>query len=210
MVMNRPLTVMAAACALTACLASPTYLKLNPTVQTTGTGVGGDRPVALTCLDERPERRGGIAAGSYLIEPGLDVASAVCRSTATALQRMGFAPTIGQASQAATLQIAVTRIAHAIGGNNVKREVEVEAEIRATAAAGGREYTTRYRAQRMREVAFSPRLETVQELSDETVSAALSRTLADPAILAMLTGGGGGGGMAPATNDPDTQTYPYP
>jgi hypothetical protein len=62
----------------------------------------------------------------------------------------------------------------------------------------------------MREVAFSPRHETVQELSDETVSAALSRILADPQILAILTGGGTAQpGTGPAVNQPDTQTFPY-
>lgn len=196
---------------LAGCVAGPETLAVQPKPVVTATGVGRGAVVGLSCLDQRPERRGGIPAGSYVIDPNADIAGTLCDSAVDGLRRMGFAPAIGAASSGATLQLEVLRIAHAVGGGTFKRAVEVEAELRATAAASGRQYSTSYRAQRMREVAFTPRRETVQELSDETVSAALSRTLADPAILAILTGAGAApGGPAPAVNQPDTQTFPYP
>lgn len=197
--------------ALTACLAAPKPLALAPVADVTGTGIGAGAPVVLSCADQRPERSGGIAPGSYLIDPDADVAQAICGAAADGLRRMGYAPSIGVAAgPAAGLRIDVLRIVHAVGDGNFKRAVEVEAELRATATATGRSYTTSYRAQRMREVAFSPRKETVQELSDETVSAALSRILSDQAVLAVLSGGAGDvTAPAPAVNEADTQTFPY-
>lgn len=203
--------VATAAAALSACLAAPKPLALQPVAEVTGTGIGAGAAVVLSCADQRPERSGGIAPGSYIIDPKADVAQAVCDAAGEGLRRMGYAPSIGVATgPAAGLRIDVLRIVHAVGDGNLKRAVEVEAELRATATGTGRSYTTSYRAQRMREVAFSPRKETVQELSDETVSAALSRILADQAILAVLSGGGGAStAPAPAVNEPDTQTFPY-
>lgn len=197
---------------LTACLAAPKPLALEPVAEVTGVGTGAGAAVVLSCADQRPERSGGIAPGSYIIDPKADVAQAVCGAAADGLRRMGYAPSIGVAAGPATgLRIDVLRVVHAVGDGTFKRAVEVEAELRATATASGRSHTTSYRAQRMREVAFSPRKETVQELSDETVSAALSRILSDQAVLAVLSGGGGGGATAPAptVNEADTQTFPY-
>lgn len=198
--------------ALGGCLAAPKEIGLAPAAEVSATGIGGGRNVGVSCVDSRPERQGGIAAGSYVLDPDTDVAGALCRATADGLARMGFVPAIGAAPGGLQLRVEMVRIAHAVGPGNFKRAVEVEANLRATAVSGGGQYTTTYRAQRMREVAFSPRKETVQALSDETVSAALSRILSDQAVLAVLSGGGGGAAAptpAPVVNETDTQTFPY-
>lgn len=204
-------TNLATAVILSGCLAAPKELSITPAAEVSATGVGGGRSIGVSCLDSRPERQGGIAAGSFVLDPDADVAGALCRATADGLARMGFVPAIGAAAGGAQLRVEMVRIAHAVGAGNLKRAVEVEAELRATAAGASGQYTTTYRAQRMREVAFSPRKETVQALSDETVSAALSRVLADPQILARLGGGPvAPSAPAPAVNSTDTQTFPYP
>ena len=192
---------------LAACVAPPKIIRLAPVATVNGQGIGRGTPVSVSAADLRPERSGGVPAGAYMIDPKVDVAAIVYRAATDGLSRLGYQPVPGEGPWQSNLKLEVLRVAQGISGNAVLKTVSVEAEIRATASNRQRSYTTSYRAQQQQDFPFGPRTETVQRLTNEAVSNALSRVLNDQAVLEVLTAAGATGGAGVGQ---DTQTFPYP
>jgi len=105
--------------------------------------------------------------------PSVSLTSIVCAPSASPLGN--------------TLTLELLNINYDLSTAVMKKTVFVDADIRATAAAGGNTFATTYRAHQEQEVAFLPSPALSQRLVNETLSNALSRALADPQLMAVLT-----------------------
>lgn len=181
------LALIALASLLAACSTAPQRLDLKPAIDVTARNLGQGTPVAVTVIDRRQlteaQRSGGVTG----IDPAVNVVDVVYQEATRALERLGFAvePSAGPLSNTLTLELL--QINYDLSSAVLKKTVFVDADIRATAAAGGNTFATTYRAHQEQEVAFHPAPALSQRLVNETLSNALSRAFADPQLMGTLT-----------------------
>lgn len=186
--MLRPsVALIALASLLAACSTAPQRLDLKPTIDITARNLGQGTPVAVTVIDHRQlteaQRSGGVTA----IDPAVNVVDVVYQEATRALERLGFAVEPSASPLSNTLTLELLNINYDLSSAVVKKTVFVDADIRATAAAGSNTFATTYRAHQEQEVAFLPAPALSQRLVNETLSSALNRAFADPQLLAVLT-----------------------
>ncbi|MDD3650060.1 YajG family lipoprotein [Immundisolibacter sp.] len=172
---------------LGACSTAPQRLDLRPTIDITARNLGQGAPVAVQVIDRRQlteAQRSGAVTG---IDPAVNVVDVVYQEATRALEQLGFAvePSAGPLSNTLTLELL--QINYDLTGAVMKKTVFVDADVRATAKAGGNSYATTYRAHQEQEVAFQPAPALSQRLVNETLSSALSRVFADPQLMDVLT-----------------------
>ena len=172
---------------LAACSTAPQRLELKPTIDITARNLGQGTPVAVTVIDRRElteaQRSGGVTG----IDPAVNVVDVVYQEATRALEQLGFAVEPSASPLSNTLTLELLNINYDLSTAVMKKTVFVDADIRATATAGGNTFATTYRAHQEQEVAFLPSPALSQRLVNETLSNALSRTLADPQLMAVLT-----------------------
>lgn len=172
---------------LAACSTAPQRLDLKPAIDVTARNLGQGTPVTVTVIDRRQmteAQRSGNVTG---IDPAVNVVDVVYQEATRALEQLGFAvePSVSPLSNTLTLELLT--INYDLSTAVIKKTVFVDADIRATAAAGGKTFVTTYRAHQEKEVAFLPSPALSQRLVNETLSNALSRALADPQLMGVLT-----------------------
>lgn len=186
--MPRPyLAVIALTSLLAACSTAPQRLDLKPAIDVTARNLGQGTPVAVTVIDRRQlteAQRSGSVTG---VDPALNVVDVVYQEATRALERLGFAVEPSASPLGNTLTLELLNIDYDLSSAVMKKTVFVDADVRATAAAGGNTYATTYRAHQEQEVAFLPSPALSQRLVNETLSNALSRALADPQLMSVLT-----------------------
>ena len=121
------------------------------------------------------------------IDPAVNVVDVVYREATRALEQLGFAVEPTPSPLSNTLTLEVLQITYDLSSAVMKKTVFVDADVRATAAAGGATYATTYRAHQEQDVAFHPAPALSQRLLNQTVSNALSRAFADPQLMGALT-----------------------
>jgi uncharacterized lipoprotein YajG len=186
--MPRPyLAVIALTSLLAACSTAPQRLDLKPAIDVTARNLGQGTPVAVTVIDRRQlteAQRSGSVTG---VDPALNVVDVVYQEATRALERLGFAVEPSATPLGNTLTLELLNIEYDLSSAVMKKTVFVDADVRATAAAGGNTFATTYRAHQEQEVAFLPSPALSQRLVNETLSNALSRALADPQLMGVLT-----------------------
>lgn len=186
--MPRPyLAVIALSSLLAACSTAPQRLDLKPAIDVTARNLGQGTPVAVTVIDRRQlteAQRSGSVTG---VDPALNVVDVVYQEATRALERLGFAVEPSASPLGNTLTLELLNIDYDLSSAVMKKTVFVDADVRATAVAGGNTFATTYRAHQEQEVAFLPSPALSQRLINETLSNALSRALADPQLMAVLT-----------------------
>jgi uncharacterized lipoprotein YajG len=186
--MPRPyLAVIALTSLLAACSTAPQRLDLKPAIDVTARNLGQGTPVAVTVIDRRQlteAQRSGSVTG---VDPALNVVDVVYQEATRALERLGFAVEPSATPLGNTLTLELLNIDYDLSSAVMKKTVFVDADVRATAAAGGNTFATTYRAHQEQEVAFLPSPALSQRLVNETLSNALSRALADPQLMGVLT-----------------------
>lgn len=186
--MPRPyLAVIALTSLLAACSTAPQRLDLKPAIDVTARNLGQGTPVAVTVIDRRQlteAQRSGSVTG---VDPALNVVDVVYQEATRALERLGFAVEPSATPLGNTLTLELLNIEYDLSSAVMKKTVFVDADVRATAAAGGNTFATTYRAHQEQEVAFLPSPALSQHLVNETLSNALSRALADPQLMGVLT-----------------------
>ncbi len=172
---------------LTACSTAPQRLDLKPTIDITARNLGQGTPVAVTVIDRRQlteaQRSGGVTG----IDPAVNVVDVVYQEATRALEQLGFAVEPSASPLSNTLTLELLNINYDLSSAVMKKTVFVDADLRATAAAGGNTFATTYRAHQEQEVAFLPSPALSQRLVNETLSSALNRAFADPQLMAVLT-----------------------
>ncbi|ANX02991.1 YajG family lipoprotein [Immundisolibacter cernigliae] len=172
---------------LAACSTAPQRLDLKPAIDVTARNLGQGTPVAVTVIDRRQlteAQRSGSVTG---IDPAVNVVDVVYQEATRALEQLGFAVEPSASPLSNTLTLELLNINYDLTTAVMKKTVFVDADIRATAAAGGNTFATTYRAHQEQEVAFLPSPALSQRLVNETLSNALSRALADPQLMGVLT-----------------------
>jgi len=186
--MPRPyLAVIALTSLLAACSTAPQRLDLKPAIDVTARNLGQGTPVAVTVIDRRQlteAQRSGSVTG---VDPALNVVDVVYQEATRALEQLGFAVEPSASPLSNTLTLELLNIDYDLSSAVMKKTVFVDADVRATAAAGGNTFATTYRAHQEQEVAFLPSPALSQRLVNETLSNALSRALADPQLMGVLT-----------------------
>jgi uncharacterized lipoprotein YajG len=186
--MPRPyLAVIALTSLLAACSTAPQRLDLKPVIDVTARNLGQGTPVAVTVIDRRQlteAQRSGSVTG---VDPALNVVDVVYREATRALEQLGFAVEPSASPLGNTLTLELLNIEYDLSSAVMKKTVFVDADVRATAAAGGNTFATTYRAHQEQEVAFLPSPALSQRLVNETLSNALSRAFADPQLMGVLT-----------------------
>lgn len=181
------LAVIALTSLLAACSTAPQRLDLKPAIDVTARNLGQGTPVAVTVIDRRrltEAQRSGSVTG---VDPALNVVDVVYREATRALEQLGFAVEPSASPLDNTLTLELLNIDYDLSSAVMKKTVFVDADVRAIAAAGGNTYATTYRAHQEQEVAFLPSPALSQRLVNETLSNALSRALADPQLMSVLT-----------------------
>ncbi len=172
---------------LAACSTAPQRLDVKPAIDVTARNLGQGTPVAVTVIDRRElteaQRSGGVTG----IDPAVNVVDVVYQEATRALEQLGFAVEPSASPLSNTLTLELLNINYDLSTAVMKKTVFVDADIRATAAAGGNTFATTYRAHQEQEVAFLPSPALSQRLVNETLSNALSRALADPQLMSVLT-----------------------
>lgn len=172
---------------LAACSTAPQRLDLKPAIDVTARNLGQGTPVAVTVIDRRQlteAQRSGSVTG---VDPAVNVVDVVYQEATRALEQLGFAVEPSASPLSNTLTLELLTINYDLSTAVMKKTVFVDADIRATAAAGGNTFATTYRAHQEQEVAFLPSPALSQRLVNETLSNALSRALADPQLMSVLT-----------------------
>lgn len=181
------LAVIALTSLLAACSTAPQRLDLKPAIDVTARNLGQGTPVAVTVIDRRQlteAQRSGSVTG---VDPALNVVDVVYQEATRALEQLGFAVEPSASPLSNTLTLELLNIDYDLSSAVMKKTVFVDADVRATAAAGGNTFATTYRAHQEQEVAFLPSPALSQRLVNETLSNALSRALADPQLMGVLT-----------------------
>lgn len=172
---------------LAACSTAPQRLDLKPAIDVTARNLGQGTPVTVTVIDRRQlteAQRSGSVTG---IDPAVNVVDVVYQEATRALEQLGFAVEPSASPLSNTLTLELLTINYDLSTAVIKKTVFVDADIRATAAAGEKTFVTTYRAHQEKEVAFLPPPALSQRLVNETLSNALSRALADPQLMGVLT-----------------------
>lgn len=172
---------------LAACSTAPQRLDLRPTIDITARNLGQGTPVAVQVIDRRQiteAQRSGAVTG---IDPAVNVVDVVYQEATRVLEQLGFAVEPSASPLSNTLTLELLQINYDLTSAVMKKTVFVDADVRATAKAGGNSYTTTYRAHQEQEVAFHPAPALSQRLVNETLSSALSRVFADPQLMGVLT-----------------------
>jgi uncharacterized lipoprotein len=172
---------------LAACSTAPQRLDLRPTIDITARNLGQGTPVAVQVIDRRQlteAQRSGAVTG---IDPAVNVVDVVYQEATRVLEQLGFAVEPSASPLSNTLTLELLQINYDLTSAVMKKTVFVDADVRATAKAGGNSYATTYRAHQEQEVAFHPAPALSQRLVNETLSSALSRVFADPQLMGVLT-----------------------
>lgn len=176
---------------LAACSTAPQRLDLKPTIDITARNLGQGTPVAVQVIDRRQLTEAQRSGAVTSIDPAVNVVDVVYQEATRALEQLGFAVEPSASPLSNTLTLELLQINYDLTSAVMKKTVFVDADVRATAKAGGNRYTTTYRAHQEQEVAFHPAPALSQRLVNETLSSALSRVFADPQLMGVLTQHGG-------------------
>jgi len=185
----RPWLGIVLAATLGGCALSPQTVAIKPLIDARSYPIGRGRSLALEVVDQRPVAHFGTRGGLYdtaFISPRTEVAPVIRQALAERLGADGFKVTLDQASAPLAIRVEIQRIDYIASGDPMKKEVRVEAAIRAVTRNGGRTLTSQYRASKTHQVLTPPDEVENEAIINEVVAEALRRLLQDGALLDLL------------------------
>ena len=175
---------------LTACGLSPQVVHINPEL-TDAKGIPAPSGTSfnLTVTDSRQSPvlgpRGGVYKETAVLKTEGDITGKVKQKLSDSFKQAGF--NIDPSSNI-TLNVDIVRLLYRGYGENRISEVEVGAEILATATRPGGKFSKSYKASRKKEVLKAPDDEKNDEMINEIFGAVVQRVLDDEELLGYIKG----------------------
>ena len=173
---------------LAACSLSPQVVKIDPILSDAkgSAGPGGAAfDLAVTDSRESPVlgQRGGVYKDTAVVKTEGDITARIKQKLSAAFNKAGF--TIDP-SASNRLNVSIVKLHYQGFGENRISEVEVGAEILATATRPGGKFSKSYKASRKKEVLKAPDDNKNEEMINEIFGAVIQRVLDDAELLDYL------------------------
>ena len=179
-------------CFGTACAFTPQAANLSPDVQVASSGVGHERVVAVTVVDERLRRtigsRGNAAVGAN-ITAAQDPASVVQAAIISGLSRQGFSPTAAEGAAPRQLRVELRNLDYNVLIGLFVGTLRTEAGLKGICIVGStRPYEQMYHGEHEESVILVQTASANEEYINAALSQAINNLLQNMRLIQCLAG----------------------
>ncbi len=187
----RTITTMASLALLAGCALSPQEIEVRPDPAVPAANVGHNAPVEVEVVDERADKvfgtRGGIYKDTALIHPANDVNAAIREIVRNGLQKQGF-NAYNPEGEPTRLRVHIETLSYVPESGSVVNQVTTRAVLRAVAERPEATHSATFRSKVTHDTPFTPDSRRNEAMMNDVLERSLKRLLADPELLAFLSG----------------------
>ncbi|GEM_PF-219769 len=203
----RTITAMASLALLAGCALSPQEIAMRPDPAVPAANVGHNAPVRVDVVDERADEafgtRGGVYKDTALIHPANDVNAAIREIVRNGLQKQGFNAYNPPEGEATRLTISIETLSYVPESGSVVNQVTTRAILQAVAQRPDATHRATFRSKVTHDTPFTPDARRNEAMMNDVLERSLKRLLADPQLLAFLSGTDDP--SAPSNTQPDQE-----